>query len=101
MLLDCLITAQKAVDHATFGDLGKTYLAVGDLIDLKMPYSEVCCHMRIADTVMTVEVVQSHGGYPMAQLWKDGRKFSFPILTSEAGIYTDGSGRMYAYPNGG
>ena len=71
-------------------------LQVGDIIDIRMPWSEVCCHMGVADQVVAVEIVTAHGGHPVAQLWKDGRRFSFPILTSEAGIYTDELG-LYSY----
>ena len=48
---------------------------------------------RHSGKVMDVELTSSGG----AQLWKDGRKFSAPVLPSEAGIYHDSNG-YYAYP---
>ena len=35
----------------------------------------------------------------MAQLWKDGRRFSFPVTTGEAGFYQDAHG-YYTYADG-
>lgn len=68
---------------------GQVFLEVGDAIRVRMPYSEVCSHMRVAGKPMTVQVVGDD--YPMAQLFgDDGRPFSSPILLGEAGIYSDG-----------
>ena len=71
----------------------KRYLNPGDVIRLRLPYSEVCMHMRVAGTVMEVELTASGS----AQLWKDREKFSSPVLPGEAGIYRNSNG-YYAYP---
>ena len=63
---------------------------------VKLPYSEVCMHMRVAGKTMLVQDV----GHNMAQLYemtwvgadnnarpqRPGGKFSFPILHGEAGL---------------
>jgi hypothetical protein len=50
---------------------------------LEMPYSEVCCHMRVAGKMMWAAPVDRG----MAQLYElDGRKFSMPITRGEAGL---------------
>ncbi|PNE43380.1 hypothetical protein [Streptomyces noursei] len=59
-------------------------LEIGDRVRLEMPWSGVCEHMKVHGQVLEVEI-REHG----AQLYKDGRPFSFPILWGEAGIYTD------------
>lgn len=78
----------------------KRYLVAGDQVDLVMPHSEVMMHMRVAGKPMRAEMVPagraSSGMMLMAQLWKDGHRFSFPVLPSEAGIYSDDQG-YYAY----
>ncbi|MGK5530844.1 hypothetical protein [Streptomyces sp. URMC 129] len=66
---------------------------VGDHVRVRLPYSEVCMHMRVAGQAMTV-VILEHG----AQILKeDGSSFSFPISHGEAGIYPldGGSFRVY------
>ena len=74
---------------------GQVYVNVGDVIRLRLPYSEVCIHMRVAGKPMNVQLLQE-GSYPVAQLLNgDGSRFSSPILPGEAGIYTDGAGRHY------
>src|SRR5438067_1423729 len=71
------------------------YLNVGDIVRLRLPYSEVCMHMRVAGKFMRVQVLPE-GMSLMAQLYDDsGIRFSFPILLSEAGIFTDSAGRLY------
>lgn len=60
----------------------------GDVVRLRMPWSEVCLHMRIAEQMRDV-LVKEHG----AQILNDdGTKFSFPITHGEAGIYSDADG---------
>jgi hypothetical protein len=66
-------------------------LEVGDRVRLTLPHSEVCAYMRVAGTVMEVEV-REHG----AQLHKDGRPFAGAITWGEAGIYRDADG-PYVY----
>lgn len=50
---------------------------------IKLPYSEVCCHMGVAGKQMWVAPI----GARFAQLYTDdGDKFSFPITRGEAGF---------------
>jgi len=85
----------------------RVYVKVGDVIRLRLPYSEVCMHMRVPGKPMNVQIV-GEGGYPVAQLLTDdGSRFSSPILLGEAGIHTDGVGchyvpaRVLVIPQGG
>jgi hypothetical protein len=49
----------------------------------ELPYSEVCCYMRVAGKRMYVAPV----GRYMAQLYTlAGKSFSFPITRGEAGL---------------
>lgn len=57
-------------------------VAPAQTLRLELPYSEVMMHMRVAGQIFDVEIL-AHG---MAQLWKDGRRFSFPVLQGEAGV---------------
>jgi hypothetical protein len=64
-------------------------VAIGDVVTVELPWSEVCMHMRVAGKRMNVQVL-SHRS---AQLLNDdGTPFSFPILAVEAGIYQDKDG---------
>lgn len=72
------------------------YVRPGDFFEITLPYSEVCMHMRVADTRMTAELTMHI--HPMVQLWKDGRHFSGAITTGEAGLYRDEPhGMFYGY----
>lgn len=52
-------------------------------VPITQPYSEVCCHMKVAGRAMWVEAV----GRGMAQLYTlEGVRFSFPITRGEAGL---------------
>jgi hypothetical protein len=78
--------------------LVKHYLSPGERVTIRAAYSEVCMHMRVAGTLMQVELLQSPQGYHSAQLYTmDGRMFSAPITTGEAGLYWE-EGRYYCYP---
>ncbi len=57
--------------------------APGEIHRIRVPYSEVAMHMGIAGKVMPVKL--SADGRS-AQLYHQGRKFSFPVLPGEAGI---------------
>ena len=72
----------------------KRFAAIGERVQLELPYSEVCMHMRVAGKVMQAEILPS--AYS-AQLYSlDGRPFSAPITTSEAGFYREAE-RFYYY----
>lgn len=64
----------------------------GKLYSGEMPSSEVCMCMRVAGKVLQFELLQD-----TVQLYLDGRPFSTPILTGEAGLYSDDKGYYY-YP---
>jgi hypothetical protein len=65
-----------------------TRLKVGQVVALKMPWSEVCMHLRIHETERQVLVTEVG-----AQILNDdGSAFSFPITYGEAGIYRDAEG---------
>ena len=53
-----------------------------------MPYSEVCMHMQIAGQKMAFELTPNNRAVQLYTL--DGKEFSFPILTCEAGVFNDG-----------
>ena len=74
----------------------KTYVERGQAVDIELPYSEVCMHMQVAGTIMSVQLTDAGNGHVMAQLRKDGRDFSFPVGAGEAGFYQD-EGGYYAY----
>lgn len=51
-------------------------------IAVTLPFSEVCVHVGVADRPAEVEL-RPHG---MAQIFIDGRPFSFPVTRAEAGV---------------
>lgn len=73
------------------------YCDEGHVGNKRMPWSEVCMHLGLADSRMDFEVLP--GG--MVQLLKDGRPYSAPILAGEAGLYDnhDNDHRFYYYPD--
>lgn len=74
----------------------QVFVNVGDKLEMQISYSEAACYMGVAGTRMLVELLDHH----MAQLYNlDGRVFSFPITSGEAGFYQDGD-RFYCYPDG-
>jgi hypothetical protein len=76
----------------------KRYVQPGDVVRLELPCSEVCMHMRVAETIRRVRVEPGGRWGPSAQILNDsGTCFSIPILMSEAGFYRDGAG-WYYYP---
>lgn len=66
----------------------KRYIVSGQRVAIKLPWSEVCLSMRVADRTMNVELLD--GG--RAQIHTADGPFSFPILASEAGFSRDASG---------
>ena len=81
----------------------RVYLQPGDKVRIVAPYSEVCMSMKVAGRPIVVELIERKGGSGyryVAQLWRDYREFSSPILTGEAGLYQDDKG-IYAYPDNG
>lgn len=76
----------------------KRYVELGEQFQTVLPYSEVCMHMQVAGTTMTVVVV-GPVEMPAVQLYKDGRPFSFPITTGEAGVFRDDYGFYFYDPH--
>ena len=72
------------------------YVSVGEKLEMQVGYSEAACYMGVAGHRMLVELLDCR----MVQLYSlDGRVFSSPILSSEAGFYQEGD-RFYCYPDG-
>lgn len=70
-------------------------LELGDRVRVRLPFSEVCDHMKVEGLYRTVELVGDR--LPMAQILnEDGTPFSSPITTGEAGIYNSPQG-PYVY----
>lgn len=69
-------------------------IKVGDVVEVTLPYSEVCCHLRVEGQRHFVELQSRR----KAQLYdyRTGNPISFPILPGEAGIYQDDEG-FYVY----
>lgn len=63
---------------------------IGDIVEVTLPYSEVCCHLRVEGQRHFVELQSPR----KAQLYdyKSGNPISFPILPSEAGVFEDDEG---------
>lgn len=73
----------------------KTWIKPGEKGRGMMPWSEVCMHMRVSDTVMEFELLET--GEMVQLIAGNGEKFSAPILPGEAGIYQDGKKRLFYY----
>jgi hypothetical protein len=73
------------------------FVEFGETVTLYMPFSEVCMFMRIAGEAMQVRLQAPHG-YANAQLFRNGREFSFPITPGEAGFYFEEGRGYYCYP---
>lgn len=69
-------------------------VTVGDTVRLRLPWSEVCAHMKVAEQIRSVLVLE-HG----AQILNDdGTPYSFPVTHGEAGIYRDTEG-LFLHPH--
>lgn len=71
-------------------------IAPGETVAIKIGYSEVACHLRIADRTLPVQIVGAPGREMCQVLTAELEPFSFPITLGEAGIYSDASG-FYGY----
>jgi hypothetical protein len=76
----------------------KTYCAIGDKVRTEIAFSECAMSMQIAGKVLEVELIPSEGHGAMAQVYREGKPYSAPILLGEAGIYIESVGRYYYYP---
>ena len=57
---------------------------ISGAIQITLPYSEVCCHLRVAGTRMWV--LPLPGSHMALLVNADGSRFSIPITDGEAGI---------------
>jgi len=80
---------------AAAGNGDRVSVQAGDVVRLRLPWSEVCMHMRVAGKPMNIQVVVEGTSTVAQLLTDDGTRFSSPILLGEAGIYTDGAGNHY------
>jgi hypothetical protein len=87
----------------------RAYLNVGERVPVIGSDSEVMVHFGLPGKPIEVSLVRNtyingapvpegEGRQYVAQVWKDGRPFSAPILTSEAGFYEYELG-YYCYPD--
>jgi hypothetical protein len=87
----------------------RAYPDVDERVPVIGSCSEVMIHFGLAGKPIEVSLVRNTyiNGQPVpegegrqfvAQVWKDGKPFSAPILTSEAGFYEDELGH-YCYPD--
>lgn len=75
--------------------MAKQYMNAGDRAVIEIGYSEATAHMGVAGQVLEVELRISG----MAQIYRNGREYSFPVTAGEAGFYFDGmTGGYYCYP---
>lgn len=60
----------------------------GDVVRVRMPWSEACMHLRVAELVRNVRILPDGAQI----LNEDGTKMSFPVTHGEAGIFQDANG---------
>ncbi|QDN54060.1 hypothetical protein [Streptomyces sp. S1D4-20] len=74
----------------------RTTVKAGDTVLMRIGYSEVAVHMRVAGKLMPVRITTG-GRYPMAQILGDyAHPFGGAITLGEAGLYTDSEGTIYS-----
>lgn len=85
-------TYMVQVEPAAYGaDLDPTKAVL-----IELPHSEVNMHMQVAGKGMLVQLQANADGCHSAQLFTcDGRKFSGPITTGEAGLRWDNINNQY------
>lgn len=73
----------------------RTVLAPGVMFIIRLPFSGVCAHMPVADKVMGAEIVED--GRAVQLYDHNGNRYSAPITTGEAGVYTSfDTGEMWS-----
>jgi hypothetical protein len=60
----------------------------GDVVRVKLPYSEACTHLKVANQLREVRVLDNGAQI----LNEDGTHYSFPVTHGEAGVYQDAAG---------
>ncbi len=60
------------------GNGDRVYVQAGDVVRLRLPWSEVCIHMRVAGKPMNIQVVVEGTSAVAQLLTDDGTRFSFP-----------------------
>jgi hypothetical protein len=71
----------------------KRRVKVGEEIQVALPGSEVCHHLKVVDHLRTIRILE----HTAQILNDDGTDFSFPIGHGEAGVRTDSEG-LYVEP---
>jgi hypothetical protein len=73
------------------------YVQPGDTVELILPHSEVCMHMKVAGKLAKVELIATQYA-PVAQIKRqDGTNFSFPVSYGEGGFYYDEQRKEYYF----
>ncbi|MFJ5071737.1 hypothetical protein ACIQC7_35510 [Kitasatospora sp. NPDC088556] len=73
----------------------RTVLVAGVMFVIRLPFSGACAQMQVAGKVMGAEIVED--GRAVQLYDGNGNRFSAPITTGEAGIYTSlGTGEMWS-----
>jgi hypothetical protein len=81
-------------------DKTQVYVKPGQRVRVKGSYSEVMCHFGLAGKPVEIELVENSCDgrrYYMAQVWKDGKRFSGFVTYGEAGFYRDADDKFYTY----
>lgn len=74
------------------------YPMIGERVKLIGCYSEIMMHFGLSGKPIEACLVPTRSAMSfVAQIYKDGKPFSSPILTGEAGFYRDEKG-YYCYP---
>lgn len=73
-------------------------VAIGQTVWMEIGYSECAMSMQVAGKIMQVRLEPSSVHGAVAQLLKDGREYSAPVLVGEAGIYREGDSYYYYLP---
>ncbi len=77
--------------------MAQTFIKPGDTVEVILPHSEVCMHMKVAGKRAKVELTKAQ--HPAAQIRRqDDTPFSFPVSYGEAGLYWDETQGYYYYP---
>lgn len=78
---------------------GAVIVKAGQAAKIRLPWSEVCIYMGVAEKIMPVELV-AKGGHVCAQIRQpNGLPFSSPITTGEAGFFRLDAETFYFYPD--
>lgn len=78
---------------------GAVIVKAGQAVKMRLPWSEVCIYIGVAEKVMPVELV-AEAGQVCAQIRQmDGRPYSAPVTIGEAGFWQIDAETFYFYPD--